>query len=367
MESAIDRKFPALTARLPRVRLTTLPTPVHRLAGLGAAVGHADLWIKRDDQSAALYGGNKPRKLEFILAEAKRRGRDTVLTTGGTGTHHGLATAIFARHVGLRAILVLLDQPLTEHVRHTLLLHHAAGAEMHYARGVARVAACAARVSAVETLRGHLPYIITTGGSSAIGTIGYVDAALELAEQVRSGEIPEPAWIYVASGSGGTVAGLLLGLQLAGLRSRIVAVSVTDILPPSPAKAAFLARRCLRHLRKLDPTIPAVAVDAGNVQLLENFVGPSYGAPTREARDALAFLQEHEGLTLETTYTAKCLAGLLADLRGGCHAGEPVLFWNTYSSVDPAAHLGPLPDYRALPAAFHPLFTEPLAPESPPR
>lgn len=356
MPSALERAYPQLAARLPRLQFTRLPTRVQRLERTGEALGHPDLWIKRDDESALLYGGNKPRKLEFILAEARRRGRDTVLTTGGTGTHHGLATAIYARHVGLRAILVLLDQPLTDHVRHTLLLHYAAGAEMHYARGVPRVAARAAQICAMEALRGHPPFIVTTGGSSAVGTIGYVDAALELAEQVRAGEIPEPEWIYVASGSGGTVAGLLLGLRLAGLRSRIAAVSVTDLLPPSPAKASFLARRCLRHLRGLDAAVPDVKVDPGMIRLVESFVGPSYGAPTPEAEAALDFLQASEGLTLETTYTAKCLAALLDDVRAGRLAGKPVLFWNTFSSVDPAEHLGPLPDYRQLPPAFHRLF-----------
>lgn len=356
METAIDRRFPALGARLPRLRFTRLPTRVHRLEHLATAVGGADLWIKRDDSSALLYGGNKPRKLEFILAEARRRGCDTVLTTGGTGTHHGLATAIFARHVGLRTILVLLDQPLTDHVRHALLLHHAAGAEMHYARGVASVAARAARICAVESLRGHLPYVISTGGSSPLGTVGYVDAALELAEQVRAGELPEPEWIYVASGSGGTVAGLLLGLKLAGLRSRVAAVSVTDILPPSPTKAAFLARRCLRLLRRYDPSVPDLSVDAGAMRFIEGYVGAKYGAPTEAAEQAAALTQSTEGIELETTYTAKCLAALLDDLRRTDAPRGPVLFLNTFSSVDPTAHLGPLPDYRELPESFHHLF-----------
>jgi len=356
MPTALDRRFPRLGERLPRLRFTTLPTRVQHMTHLGEALGHGDLWIKRDDESAPLYGGNKPRKLEFILADAKARGRRSVLTTGGTGTHHGLATAIYARHVGLRSILVLLDQPLTEHVRHALLMHRAAGAEMYYAKGVARLAARAAAVCATEAMRGSRPYIVATGGSSAIGTIGYVDAALELAEQIAAGAVPEPKWIYVASGSGGTVAGLLLGLQLAGLRSRIAAVSVTDLLPPTPAKAAALARRCLRHLRRFDPQVPAVEVDPGRIRLIEDYVGPSYGSPTAAGAAALDLLQQSESVTLETTYTAKCLAAMVDDVRAGGLASEPVLFWNTFSSVDPVAHLGALPDYRQLPPAFHHLF-----------
>src|SRR5262245_3965421 len=129
---AIERCIPALQGKLPRARLTQLPTRVHRLERLGRELG-IDLWVKRDDQSGQLYGGNKPRKLEIILGDAMAAGKKCVMTFGGIGTHHGLATAICARELGLRAILVLLRQPVTEHVRQSLLLDYAAGAEMYYA------------------------------------------------------------------------------------------------------------------------------------------------------------------------------------------------------------------------------------------
>jgi D-cysteine desulfhydrase len=360
METALGRRFPGVAARAPRVRFTTLPTPVERLARLGAEVGHPDMWVKRDDRSAILYGGNKPRKLEFLLGDALARGRHAVLTTGGTGTNHGLATSIFARHVGLRSILVLLDQPLTEHVRRSLLLDFAAGAELYYAKSVAGVAARAARALAAGTLHGSRPYLIATGGTSAVGNLGYVDAAFELAEQIRAGELPEPATVYVAAGTAGTAAGLSLGFALAGLRSRVVAVSVSDLMPPTSGKIAGLARRCLRHLRSLDEAVPAISIEPDRVRVEEGFVGPGYGSPTAEGKRVIALIRDSEGLGLETTYTGKCLAALLGDIERGALRNEPVLFWNTYSSVDPAGHLGPLPDFRALPAALHPLFTGPL-------
>src|SRR5262249_7915552 len=218
---AIERRFPALHGKLARVPLTTLPTRVHRLDRLAHAIGAEQLWVKRDDESGALYGGNKPRKLEFLLGDALADRKTAVLTFGGIGTHHGLATAICARAVGLRAILVLLKQPVTEQVRRCLLLDHAAGAELHYAPTVPLLTAPGLRVCGRELLRGELPYIIPTGGSSPVGTLGYVNAAFELHEQITRGELPEPAWIFVPMGSGGTVAGLVLGAKLAGLRSRV--------------------------------------------------------------------------------------------------------------------------------------------------
>lgn len=359
---AIERRFPALRGRLPLVRLTQLPTRVHRLARLGQELQTDRLWVKRDDESGTLYGGNKPRKLEFLLGDALADGKRSVLTFGGIGTHHGLATAICARAVGVRAILALLKQPVTEHVRRCLLLDYAAGAEMYYAATVPLVAGRALRICARELLRGELPYIIPTGGTSPLGTLGYVNAALELQEQVTAGALPEPDWIFVPMGSGGTVAGLVLGAKLAGLRSQVAAVLVTDILPPSADKLARLAARSLALLRQQVAEIPRVVVTAGDFTIIKGYVGPSYGAPTEAARQARDLMEQREDIHLETTYTAKCLAGMIDALRAPEYRTRTVLFWNTYSSVDPAVHLGPLPDYRQLPRPFHRFFTGEVVP-----
>lgn len=355
----IERRFPVLRGRLPRVRLTQLPTRVHRLERLGRELAVDQLWVKRDDESGTLYGGNKPRKLEFLLGDALADGKKSVLTFGGIGTHHGLATAICARAVGLRAILALLKQPVTEHVRRCLLLDYAAGAEMHYAATLPLVTARALRICGRELLRGGLPYIIPTGGTSPLGTLGYINAAFELHEQISAGELPEPDWIFVPMGSGGTVAGLVLGAKLAGLRSRVAAVLVTDILPPSADKLARLAARSLALLRQYAPEIPAVAVATRDFTIIRGYVGPSYGTPTDAACRARDLIKELEGIPLETTYTAKCLAGMIDAVRAPEYRSGMVLFWNTYSSIDPATHLGPLADYRQLPRPFHQFFTCP--------
>jgi D-cysteine desulfhydrase len=357
---AIERAYPALR-RVPRVPLTRLPTRVHRLQRLGAALGREDLWVKRDDESGALYGGNKPRKLEFLLGDALARGKRTVITSGGIGTHHGLATAICARSVGMRTILLLLKQPVTEHVRRCLLFDYAAGAELHYGPTVPSLVARGLRVCAGELRRDGLPYIIPTGGTSARGTLGYVNAAFELGEQIAAGALPEPDWIFVPMGSGGTVAGLVLGARLAGVRSRIVAVLVSDIFPPSAAQLARLANRTLRLLRRYAAAITPVEVVPDDFRVLRNYVGPGYGAPTDAGRRARQLMEEHEAIHLETTYTAKCLAAMLDAVRGPAYPGT-LLFWNTYSSIDPAVHLGPIPDFRALPPPLHQFFSGPAVP-----
>jgi D-cysteine desulfhydrase len=355
---AIERRFPALAGRLARVPLTTLPTAVAPLAQLGRATGIEQLWIKRDDRSGAAYGGNKPRKLEFILGEALRRGCRTLLTFGTLGSHHALATAIAARHVELRTHLVLIPQPLTDHVRHQLLLDLAYGAELHYAATMPRAGLIAACLLVRETVRGRRPLVVGAGGSSALGTLGYVNAALELAEQVRAGLLPEPYAIFVALGSGGTVAGLQLGLELAGLASRVVAVRVTDLLPPTAASLRRLADAARRRLRRLDPALPAANPSVEAPTVLDGYLGRGYGAATPEAEAAQRRMADCEGVRLEGTYTGKCLAALLDVARSAPYRGRPVLFWNTFSSVDPTAGVPRLPTPRELPPAFRRFFAD---------
>jgi D-cysteine desulfhydrase len=352
---AMVRRFPALAA-LPRHPLTILPTPVAPLERLMRRAGVGPLWVKRDDVSGPLYGGNKPRKLEWLLGAAGARGRRAVITFGGIGTHHGLATALCARDAGMRAVLVLLPQPVTAHVRQCLLLQYASGAEMHLAGSVAGVAATALMRCARGLVSGEPLAIIPTGGTSALGAIGYVNAALELAEQVRAGAMPEPAAIIVPLGSGGTVAGLALGCRLAGLQSRVVGVLVTDILPPSAARVARLARATLARLRRADPRLPPLSITSDDIVIETGYLGAGYGAPSEAGIAAAQAFADSEGIELEATYTAKALAALLDLAARPAWRGRPLLFWNTYSSVDPLAAVPRLPDWRELPPPFHRFF-----------
>jgi len=353
---ALTRAFPSLAGNLPRAGLTALPTRVHRLPQLEAELGAKGLWIKRDDESCPLYGGNKPRKLEFLLGAALASGKKTVITSGGIGTHHGLATAICARALGLHTILLLLRQPLTEAVRRSLLMDFAAGAEMHYATTVARLTGRGLRVAAREMLRGELPYIIPTGGTSALGALGYVNAALELGEQIRTGEIPEPDYIFLPVGSGGTFAGLVAGAKLAGLRTQVVGVMVTDILPPGPTRLSWLARKALKLLRQRAADVPDTTIDGCDFPILRDFIGDGYGAPTAAGRRAQQRWLDLEGIRLETTYSAKCAVAMMEAMQSPTYRGAHVLFWNTYNSIDIEAQVGPLPDYRRLPPLFHQFF-----------
>ena len=312
----LHQRFPELSDSLPHVRLGS-PSPVRMLEGLG-------VWLKDDGRYGdGPWGGNKVRKLEWILPDARRRGRGTILTVGALGTNHGLATALYGREHGLRVALALVDQPLDDHVRAQLERLRQSGATLHRTRGKWRTVAVAPWLLA----RHRMPYVLPAGGSSPVGTLGYVEAGLELGAQVAAGELPEPGCVVVAVGSGGTAAGLALGLELAGLRSRVLGVVVNDLLRLDPSTLGRLSRRAARLLRRRGARLAAVAP---GVEVTRDWLGAGYGHPTADSERALGLAREREGLELDPVYTAKAMAGALALVERG--ARGPVLFVQTHGA-----------------------------------
>lgn len=307
------------------LRLGQGPTPVRPLVGLP---GVAAVWLK-DDGLYAAHGGNKARKLEWLLADALRRGRQTVITGGAIGTNHGLATALYARELGLRAVLVLVPQPDSDHVREQLARIRDSDAEMHFAGGPARAFLLAATLllrRAAPPWRP--PYLILPGGSVPLGCVGYVEAGLELGWQVREGVLPEPSHVVVALGSGGTAAGLLLGMRASGLRSRLVCVLVNDLTRVRAQGVLRLARRTQRLLARRGANLPHVQISAADLTVRDDWLGAGYGHPTAAAARATAAFAA-QGVALDPVYTAKAAAGLLELNAHGELGTGPVLFWLT--------------------------------------
>ncbi len=321
---------PGLATQIPRIPLVHGPTPVEPLERLSSRVGR-EIWVKRDDLTSPLYGGNKPRKLEFLLAEARSRGARTLVTAGGIGTNHGLATAIFGREAGFRVVLCLFDQPVTDHVRKNLLLFHACGAEIVY--GGSRLGGLL-RFFILERIRRRQAFFIPLGGSSPRGVLGFVNAGLEFALQVTRGEAPRPGAVFVAVGSCGTLAGLVLGFRLAGLAVPVVGVRVAPAVAVNRRAVLGLALRSQRLLALAGgPQAGAVRLSNGDFLLDSDQYGGGYGHPTEAGRSAQRLVEEAEGIRLEPTYTAKTFASLLEHGRRKTFPG-PLLFWNTFNSVD---------------------------------
>lgn len=365
-ELALTARYPALAEVLPTIALGEWPTPLQPAAPAMLPGECAGLWLKRDDRCATPYGGNKVRKLEFLLADALRKGHDSVFTFGVAGSNHALATAIYAGRVGLEALLLLTPQSNSSFVGRNLKMGRWAGArQIHCA--TEREANRRARILG---LRGRgvypPPYRIPGGGSSPLGTVGFVNAGLELAAQVRAGVLPEPDYLYVALGTMGTAAGLALGLAAAGLRTRLVLVRVVRADIASPRRFRALYHGAARLLHQRDPRFPLAPLDRTRIELRHEFIGSGYARFTPEGMAALAIARDTFGVGLEGTYTGKALACLLADLEGGRLAGRNVVFWHTYNGQPLPAEAQAL-DYRELPPAFHRYFEtkfQPLDPQA---
>ena len=341
----LRERFPAL-ATMPQVSLVDAPTPVARLARMGEETG-ADLWVKRDDQTASRYGGNKTRKLEWLLADAKAREADVLVTAGAWGSHHVLATTLHGTRAGFTVEAMVAPQPVTPHVVDDVRAGLRAGVLFHRVPfGAALPAALHARVAALRA-KGQRPYLIPLGGSSPVGALGYVEAGLELAVQVDAGELPEPASVHMALGTGGTVAGLAVGLAAAGLTTQLVGVRVTPRVVAPRSRLSRLVHDIVALLQEREPRFPSVARSAlARIVIDHRAYGDGYGVPSREVERAM-LAASRDGLALDVTYTGRAMMSFLRDASSKRY-GTQGLFLHTLSS----APMAPLLDGAPAPPAW---------------
>ncbi|MBM4310136.1 MAG: pyridoxal-phosphate dependent enzyme [Deltaproteobacteria bacterium] len=341
-------------SHLPYCSLATLPTPVEKLAGLSKQLGHDGLYIKRDDLSGRPYGGNKVRKLEFILADARGKGACSIVTSGAAGSNHALATAMYGRKLGFQVELMLFAQPASDEVRANLLAAFHTGARLHHAENYAAHCRMMEDFLCGSVRQGEPPYCIPPGGSCALGAIGYVNAACELKMQIDCGEIPEPDEIFVAYGTMGTAAGLALGIRLAGLRSRVRAIRVVPDVVANAETYQVLCEATKRLLIESDPALAAVEHEPGGLSADGSFFGPGYGQTTPASDEAIEMFERCEGIMLDRTYTGKTAAAFLGAARNG-PPDRNLLFWLTKNSC-PLSPESQSIDYRRLPEEFHRYF-----------
>jgi D-cysteine desulfhydrase len=346
-------RFPRLRDTMPVVPLGAYPTPVDRLGGIECAVSAAELWIKRDDLSGEPWGMSKVRKLEHYFGDARAAGARRVLTFGPLGSNHALATALYGKQLGFEVELQLWPEPPTERVRQTLLAEHALGARL-FLVGTLDERALGDLVD--SGVRGDA-YIIPPAGTDPVGAMGYVEAGLEISAQVARDELPAPDFIHVAGGTGGVAAGLVIGLRLAGLPSRVVAIRCVAAEVLTELRIVFLARRLRQRLAQLadveEASLPQPAAE--DFLILHDQAGDGYGRATEASEQAQALFETSASVTLDGTYTAKAAAGLLAFAASPEGAGRRHLFFHTYAhralsglSADVA--------WRDLPPPFHACF-----------
>lgn len=340
--------YPKLAEKLRKSSFASLPTPVSHYE-IGFAAGRRRISVKRDDQTSALYGGNKVRKLEYILQRAKDRGAERVATFGAVGSNHALATAIHAKELGLKCTCFLAHQKMTPTIPTTLARHLELGTELlRYGGSVDRLPLFR------RYLQHRKTWVIPLGGTCWLGAVGFVNAGLELAAQIDSGEVEAPDRIYLANGTMGSVAGLAIGLAAAGLETEIHAIRVATNQFARREVLERLMKKTAALLNRFDSTFPVAAAAGSNVRWRDDFYAGGYAAVDAATEDAVAVAARNFGLTIDTTYTGKAFAAMLHDLNAG-DAGS-LMFWNTYNGA-PVTASSTLPRSLAgLPEEFRRYF-----------
>jgi len=309
-----------LTA-LPRTSLGFFPTPLHALPNLSARLGGPALWVKRDDQTGLATGGNKTRKLEFLVADALAQHADTLITVGAPQSNHARQTAAAAAKSGLKSALVLRGTPPADRTGN-ILLDDLVGAEVFWA-GTRNLDVVASEVAEELKARGQRPYLIPLGGSNPIGATGYVAAMLEFIEQSRALDVKFDAIVFATS-SGGTHSGLVLGAKLSGYTGRVLGISVDHPADHLVPLLVDLATATAQHLDE------PLTFNAADFEVNDHYLGGGYAVLGEPEREAIRLCAQTEGLLVDPVYTGRAMAGLIDLIRQGeFAAGQNVLFWHT--------------------------------------
>lgn len=305
-----------------RIPLAEYPTPLEQLPRLSAELGRP-VYVKRDDGLGPALGGNKTRKLEYLLADARRKGHQKIVTFGGLQSNHARLTAAAANRLGMQTHLFYFEKRPTQ-LAGNLVINKLLGANMHFiplgGNGMS-IETTIRLVRLVSVCMLGRSYFIPVGGHNALGGLGYVRAALEIDEQARAAGIAQ-AHLILAAGSGGTLSGLMAGLALCGSQLKLLGIDVGKLWKGFPASIASLANEIGSQLGQ------PLSFTAQQVPLIEStYVGPIYGSPSEQGNIAMRTLAQLEGLLLDPVYTAKAFAGLLGEHAKG-HLGQrtPLIF-----------------------------------------
>jgi len=311
-----------LREEFPRLRLAHLPTPLEEMPNLTQRLKGPRLLIKRDDQTGLATGGNKTRKLEYLMADALAQGADTVVTLGAAQSNHARQTAAAAAKLGLKAVLLLRGEEPPLHTGN-LLLDSLLGAEVRWLGDTHPGRLDVEPVMEELRERGLKPYLIPYGASNEIGVLGYIQAMKELLEQLEEGG-KKANYMVFASSSGGTQVGLVLGAKIYGYEGKIMGISVDLPREQLLSNLVSLAQATAAHWG-FD-----LSLNRDDFIVYDDYLGEGYGVLGLPEKEAINLLAQTEGILLDPVYTGRAMAGLL-DLiqKGTFQPGETVIFWHT--------------------------------------
>lgn len=323
----IHQQDSILPHELPRVPLAFLPTPIEDLARLRQSLGANSprILIKRDDQTGLATGGNKARKLEYVVGDALANGADTLITTGAAQSNHCRQTAASAAKYGLNCTLLLRGTP-PEQTNGNLLLDTLLNADIRWSgqaqHPAGEIDTMLEAIADDLRVQGKKPYIVPLGASNPVGALGYINAMEELYQQLQSMKTTVDR-IVLLSGSGGTHVGMLIGAKLLGWDVRLDGV-LNSGFDSMPDKVQSLAQQTIQQHGF------NITIDADDIHLLPAAGTHGYGVITDLERDAIRRIAQTEGIIVDPVYTGRALAGLMQGIRAGQYASdETILFWHT--------------------------------------
>lgn len=317
---------PSFLSEKPRVELANLPTPIYSLNRFSEALGGPTMFIKRDDLTGLATGGNKTRKLEYLIGDAISKGADTIITAGGPQSNHCRQTAAAATRCGLECHLVFGGSPDSPLIGNRFL-DALLGAHQHFTPKGTREAKMEELADALSA-QGKKPYVIPVGGSNSIGALGYIAAMHELKTQMDIYDL-EFDHIVFATSSGGTQAGMLVGAKLSGINSNLVAISIDQVPDGSSnfdyKKFVFeIAEQCIADL-KVD-----LHISENDFPINYDFLGGGYGVVGDTERNAIRLMARTEGILVDPVYAGRALGGFISLVRDGVFKkDEKILFWHT--------------------------------------
>ncbi len=300
-------------------------TPIEPLSRMARYLGIKSLWIKRDDLTRLAFGGNKLRKLEYLIGEALVEGCDLVMTGGSPQSNHARLTTAAANKAGLETWLCFAGAKMGDR-QGNLLLNHILGARMVSAGvyGSEALLRVMEKKAAAAKKAGRNPYVIPVGGSTPVGDYGYLKAWQELEQQRSLYQLEPFDEIYVAAGTGGTLAGLLAGNLLFPQKTKLIGISVWKKRESIQTDIYNLTNHLLRWMKQKKTT-----VSMEKIKLFDQYIGEKYGVPSKGGNEAICLLAQTEGILVDPIYTGKALAGLIDHARQGLLKEKHVLFWHT--------------------------------------
>lgn len=324
----IFKQYGELSRNIPWIPLGKFPTPVERLKNLEKKLRLQSLWIKRDDLSGQIYGGNKVRTLEFSLADAIQKQADLIFTYSALGSNWPLSCVIYAKLKGLPTDVFFFPKPLDVNKEKNLKFTYQLARRVYSTKSLLTFL-FVLYFQLHKAKKQHHVYLMPPGGTSSLTTLGYINAVFELKEQNENGEVPIPDFIFCPFGSGGTAAGISIGLNLVGWPSQVMAVRVVDYIVANKITLNRLIQQTLSLLQQNG--IPEIRWQ-NNVRIVHKYFGKGYSISTPLGEKSIQLFKSEEKQILDSTYTGKTFAAILDLSEEESLNNKNILFWQTLNS-----------------------------------